>query len=140
MRTLLAILVLTAVACDRGGEAPETDPTVVVAPTSTEATTTTEPEGCDDDLVDQVLELLQDQLDALSGLSVADVVAGAADTPAFRDRESRIAAGLEDGGCRPAALRALVAMGVDDLDADGAAAERYLALVGESIRGAADEP
>jgi hypothetical protein len=103
------------------------------APTEAATTPTTEAPGCDGDLVDELGDLIQDQLDALGDLSVSEVVSGAADTAAFREREARLTAGLAADGCSAAEVRALLADDARDFEAEGEAAERYLAIVLDAI-------
>ena len=112
-------LTIVLAACDRAGE----EAPVPSAPPPTFAPATTsvaELPACDDDLVDDVVELLQDQLDALAESEVADVGADA-DLAA---RQAGLAARATEDECRPADLIALVRLGAIDLEAEGVAAER----------------
>ena len=131
-----ALVVLLA-ACERSSEDPVAAPGPTAATTTTATTTTTTmPPGCDDGIVDDVMELLQAQLDALAESSVAAVAAD----PELLERQAELATELAEAQCGPAALRELVRAESDELEAVGARAERYLEILLESPLEVMNEP
>ena len=130
-------LVLLVGACDDGGDEPPGAPPPAPGPAAPPSTTTTiEPAGCDDDLVDDVLDLLQDQLDALAASPISEVRVESG----LVARQEEIAARVVEEGCSRDDLRAQLRSALSELEAEGTLAERYRVVIVEALFDEMQEP